>query len=227
MRSITFALAVLGVAITADAQQRERERRDPPAARASQPPPAVTAPRPPYVVPRPVPPQGMRQSPYPPHARAPFRPQYGYPIYGAYPYSFTPFAERTLTMPAAMVTTGVVQFDITPSTALDYYVDGIFMGTSSQLGNQVETTAGGRRLEVRRAGYKPIAFDVRIAEGSITMFRGTLEPIAEVPGVPPPAIGGRTLYVIPGCYFGNIRPQQADLRQGCDLAAMKVRTPPQ
>jgi len=120
-----------------------------------------------------------------------------------------------------------VQLEITPSTALEYYVDGVFMGTSSHLGNQIEMTAGGRRIEVRRAGYKPITFDARIAEGSVTVFRGALEPIAEVPEAAPAAIGGRTIYVIPGCYFGNVRPQQADLRQGCDIAAMKVRTPPQ
>ena len=38
------------------------------------------------------------------------------------------------------------------------------------------------RIEVRRAGYKPITFDVRVAEGSVTTFRGTLEPIARALG---------------------------------------------
>lgn len=230
MRYIALALVVLSFTLTADAQQRERQRRDPPATRASQPPPPETPPRLPYIVSRPLPPQGMRQSPYPPDARPRYRPQYGYPVYGGYgwPYMAEEYVERRrYPENVEMTTTGVVQLEITPSTGLEYYVDGVFMGTSSNLGNQIETTAGGRRIEVRRAGYKPITFDVRVQEGSVTMFRGTLEPVAEVPDVAPRAIGGRTLYVIPGCYVGNVRPQQADLRKGCDLAAMKVRTPPQ
>jgi hypothetical protein len=31
-----------------------------------------------------------------------------------------------------------------------------------------------------------------------------------------------TLYVIPGCYAGNVRPEQAALPKGCDAAKVKT-----
>lgn len=44
---------------------------------------------------------------------------------------------------------------------------------------------------------------------------------------PPPAIatGSRTLYFIPGCYLGNVPPDQSRLREGCDLSNLKIHTP--
>ena len=54
-------------------------------------------------------------------------------------------------------------------------------------------------------------------------------PVIEVEVAPPPPIvvptGSRTLYVIPGCYLGNVPPDPSRLRQGCDLSNLKIHTP--
>lgn len=46
---------------------------------------------------------------------------------------------------------------------------------------------------------------------------------------PPPAyvapIGSRTLYVIRGCYLGNVMPEAGRLPAGCDLAQLKIYPP--
>lgn len=55
-------------------------------------------------------------------------------------------------------------------------------------------------------------------------------PPAPVVEVEPPAPfvlanGSRTLYVIPGCYLGNVLPDVDRLPAGCDISRMKIHTP--
>jgi hypothetical protein len=55
------------------------------------------------------------------------------------------------------------------------------------------------------------------------------EPPPAPPEEPPPApvmpTGSRTLYVIPGCYLGNVLPDVSRLPAGCDISRMKTHTP--
>ncbi len=69
-----------------------------------------------------------------------------------------------------------------------------------------------------------------------------VSPVAEPPPAPPAAavepepppplpsvvvpIGSRTLYVIPGCYLGNVPPDAARLPARCDITLLKVFPPP-
>ena len=86
-------------------------------------------------------------------------------------------------------------------------------------------------MEFRAPGYESLVVDARIVPGEAVTYRGALNPIA--PAAPPtPAplppvapAGGLTLYVIPGCYLGNVRPQEARLPEGCDLSRLSIRTP--
>ena len=54
-------------------------------------------------------------------------------------------------------------------------------------------------------------------------------PVIEVPEPPPPPFvaptGSRTLYVIPGCYLGNVKPDLDRLPAGCDISRMKTYEP--
>lgn len=54
-------------------------------------------------------------------------------------------------------------------------------------------------------------------------------PVIEAEVAPPPPFvpptGSRTLYVIPGCYLGNVPPDQSRLRDGCDLSNLKIHPP--
>ncbi len=55
------------------------------------------------------------------------------------------------------------------------------------------------------------------------------EPEVEPEPPPPPPIvlptGSRTIYVIPGCYLGNVPPDTSRLRAGCDVRRMKTYEP--
>jgi hypothetical protein len=116
---------------------------------------------------------------------------------------------------------GVLRLEVTPGTGLDYYVDGVYIGSSSSLGTEFEINAGARQIEIRSRGYKTIAIDLRIDEGRVTTWRGVLEPVAQPQA--PAAAGSRVMYVIPGCYIGNARPAAGSLPAGCDVRKMVTR----
>ena len=159
----------------------------------------------------------------------PFGSYYGVPSYGYGFGYFGPAAEERYersgrderTTPGRVVTTGVLRLEITPASGLEYYVDGLYFGSSSNLGTLLEMNPGPRRIEVRAAGYKPLVFDTRIYAGSETTFRAAMEPL--VPQPPAQATGNRTMFIIPGCYMGNAPPAAGELRAGCDINRLVTR----
>jgi len=124
--------------------------------------------------------------------------------------------------PAAMRTTGILRLDITPATDLNYYVDGMFIGSSSDLGTEFAVNAGGRRIEIRADGYESMIFDARFVPGGTVTRRGALEPLQSMSALPR-ATGSRTMFVIPGCFMGNARPEAAALPKGCDINRLVTR----
>jgi|SRR5687768_16814164 len=153
----------------------------------------------------------------------------GYGSFYAVPYTgFSPYAPGEVESPyvpppatTAATTKGLVRLEITPAVGVEYYADGVFIGQSSQLGTQFEMNAGARQIEVRARGYKSLVFDARIDEGRVTTLRGALEAI-EQPQAPRNP-GSRVMYVIPGCYIGNAKPEQSALPPGCDVKKMITR----
>jgi hypothetical protein len=241
-------LIVLLLPINAGAEQRSRSQRHAPtpSQRPAQPPRAAQA-RP--VIPSSVAPQewqrldmrGNRshsswrrfhqQGKMPPWwfrpgSRNPFYggSYYALPYSGYYPgeeagYSTAPPAEAEA---ASMRTAGTLRLDITPATGLQYYVDGMYIGSSSELGTEFEVNAGARRIEIRAEGYKPVVFDARFVPGGIVTRRGALEPLQDSATLPR-AAGNRTMFVIPGCFMGNARPDPGSLPKGCDIARLITR----
>ena len=67
----------------------------------------------------------------------------------------------------------------------------------------------------------------RIVEVEVPARPEPVEP-APLPREPEPpfvATGDRTLYVIPGCYVGNVPPKDVKLPASCDLAKLTTFTP--
>ena len=145
----------------------------------------------------------------------------------AVPYTgFSPYApaapEAADERPAEVrMPRGVVRVDVIPSTGLEYFVDGVFIGSSSSLGTEFELNAGSRQIEVRARGYKSLVVERHIEDGRVTTLRGTLETIEQPQA--PRSTGSRIMYVIPGCYVGNAKPVQAALPAGCDVRKLVTR----
>jgi hypothetical protein len=150
-----------------------------------------------------------------------------------------PPAESGVTVFTPEPEVGQLRLDVQPADRWQLFVDGAFVGTQEDLGSDIDIQAGPRRIELRAPGYQPLAFDTRIEVGRSITYRGRLEPIQqsalpdpparrETPIAAPPPVapaGSRTLYVIPGCYLGNVMPQKEKLREGCDMSTMKTFTP--
>ena len=124
------------------------------------------------------------------------------------------------------------------------FVDGEYVGTPADLDGQIELAPGTRRIEIRARGFEPLVFDARIVAGRIITYRETLnraggagkarEP-GGAAGKEPPATGSTsptsptspksTFYLIPGCYLGNVHPDQVKLPANCDFSKMITHTP--
>ena len=69
----------------------------------------------------------------------------------------------------------------------------------------------------------------RIVEDRIRAYRESLVPEPPAKTEPAPATpaptGSKTLYMIPGCYMGNVSPKDMKLPAGCDLGKLVTVTP--
>lgn len=136
--------------------------------------------------------------------------------------------------PAPEYTTGLLRLEVEPRALVQIFVDGLYIGTPADLGDEFELRLGARRIELRAPGYRTLIFDTQIVPDRTIVYRGQLEPIttaAPAPQVPqaPQAsqapASSRTIYLIPGCYIGNVAPTADMVRPGCDLSKVITRTP--
>jgi hypothetical protein len=125
---------------------------------------------------------------------------------------------------------GVLRLDVEPRDLIQIFVDGVYIGTPDDVGDDLGLAPGVRHIELRARGFKTLSFDADIVQDRSITYRGQLERDPEAPPPPvvivkPPASGSRTMYVIPGCYLGNVAPTQASLRAGCDLSKLTTIEP--
>jgi hypothetical protein len=182
--------------------------------------PAAAVPQPRCVVNHPVPGVGQHRS------VIYFLPAYGWPyLYEAPAASTGPGsrdASRTLSQPQPH--TGRLRLGVEPRGDQQLYIDGYYVGTPEDFDGEVELEAGPHTLEIRAPGYETLQVNVNIAPGRSITYRETLKatdakPAPEsVPSSTPVAPATpMTGYVIPGCYIGNVPPQDVGLPASCDL----------
>jgi hypothetical protein len=104
------------------------------------------------------------------------------------------------------------------------FVDGYYAGLFSDVAGELILDVGAHTIELHEEGFRDARVDVRIPlDGTIT-YDVTLKPIEAAPlpsaapsaPAPLPAPAPTTIYVVPGCYIGNVPPQQVTLPAGCD-----------
>lgn len=144
--------------------------------------------------------------------------------------------------PDAAIETGRLQLDIRPRDA-QIFVNGEFVGTLEDVGGVLELPEGTHRIEIRASRHEALTLDARIVVGRTITYRNALLPVEEgapTPPVPPaarapksgqepppPARPSQTFYLIPGCYLGNVPPEQVKLPPDCDLSRMITHKPGQ
>jgi hypothetical protein len=129
---------------------------------------------------------------------------------------------------------GALRLDVEPKESLQIFVDGVYIGTPADLGDEIELAPGARRIELRAPGYRTLTFSAEIIDGRYITYRGSLERFPDSPAAPAapaapvaPAApaGSRVMYVIPGCYLGNVSPKNVALPAGCDLSKLTTISP--
>src|SRR5258705_94693 len=103
-------------------------------------------------------------------------------------------------------------------------LDGYCVGTLDDSNGELTLDTGPHQVELRADGYEPLRFNVQVFPDRSITYRTALKPAGAVlapvpevlkpPEVPPPA--RKMIYVIPGCYVGNVPPRDAGLPADCD-----------
>jgi hypothetical protein len=113
-------------------------------------------------------------------------------------------------------------------------VDGYFVGTSLDLDDELRLEAGPHKIEIHAAGFETLVVDVNIAPRRSITYRAALTrsgakapqdtPVADAANATPATPATPMLvYVIPGCYVGNVPPEDARLPPTCDVSRAITR----
>lgn len=184
-----------------------------------------------------------------------FGPQYPFIVGPQYPYAGMTRTEVVVggsAVPGTITVVpepldGTLRLEVEPAEILQVFVDGQYVGTPNDLRGELQLAPGSRRIEFRAPGHKTLTIDAQIVSQRAIVYRATLEPTAPVRVVPSPAPApasarvapaepstpapppapprNRTMYLIPGCYMGNVPPQDLKLPAGCDLSKLTTVTP--
>jgi hypothetical protein len=121
--------------------------------------------------------------------------------------------------------TGRLRLDIRSGVDPQIYVDGYYVGMLSDMSGELTLDIGTHTLELREDGYESLRVDVQISTDGLITYRGELKRLGgtdlPVSGALPDLTGPRpevpptTIYVIPGCYVGNVPPKDAGLPAAC------------
>jgi hypothetical protein len=245
MRIALTVLVVLGLSAASSAQSPESRSKDPePRPTIGLPLPPIGLPLPSIGLP--LPPIGLTPAPardLPPPSRAGrtsgrfggagegrnrrlgptiiyFVPGggWGYPTVGGLPgMSSAPPPEKK--RPG-----GRVRLELQPGVDPQIYVDGYYVGTLDDASGELTVDAGLHKIELRAEGYETLELSVQVPADRPITYRGELKSLDAQPApdpavpapvdVPPPVPA--TIYMIPGCYVGNVPPAEAGLPAGCD-----------
>ena len=160
-------------------------------------------------------------------ARQPFNtnPFKSFPYGGGAYFDGYPDSVQGQLMPPPAI--GLLRFDVTPQSA-QVFVDSFYAGTIADVEAQRVLTlaAGPHRIELRAAGYQPVTFDVRIDPNDTVVYRAALERERTAATAAAKPTGPTRMYVIPGCYAGNMAPRADRLPSGCDIKQVRVIDPP-
>jgi hypothetical protein len=115
--------------------------------------------------------------------------------------------------PESPAAPGRLVVEIEPGAA-EIFADGYYIGTGEDFSGARGgglLTAGPHRIDVSASGFESLTRVINVTPGQSVTVRGSLKVLP-----PPAAVPRTTFYLIPGCYMGNIPPQDAQLPSTCD-----------
>src|SRR5262245_9682059 len=109
---------------------------------------------------------------------------------------------------------GLLRVAVPPGLSAEVYIDGYYAGVVDSLNGELSLDAGLHVLGLRANGFEPIEAGITVPSDDIVTYRAEFEPVrpARVPpadAAPAVPLEHGTIYVIPGCYVGNVAPRDA------------------
>jgi hypothetical protein len=150
----------------------------------------------------------------------------GAPIIFYVPQFVTPIEPPAPAPPAreeieTQLTTGSFVLQVAPATA-QVFVDGYYFGTPGDFDGQRGELAlepGTHRVELVAPGYETETDAVNIAPHQTVSYQNAMKPVAAASPPPPAApVTPKTLYLVPGCYLGDVPPKDVRLPVTCDVS---------
>jgi len=156
-----------------------------------------------------------------------YAPEPGWPyLQESYPFQEPNSPEEplpSLPPPEDFQPTGGLSFDLQAGVNPQIYIDGYYVASLSDVGDELIVDAGPHTLELHQDGFETLRVDVQVPRDRVVTYRGELKSV-NTPAVPerqrvaaaPAAPPRTTIFVIPGCYVGNVVPTNGSLPAGCD-----------
>jgi hypothetical protein len=120
---------------------------------------------------------------------------------------------------------GSVIFRVQPGSA-QVWVDGYYAGSADDFNGSPRTLAldvGPHTIELDEPAHETVRFDVRTVSNEPIVYRRELTRVSVAPPAPIPSTS-TPVYLIPGCYLGNVPPKDAELPATCDPSrAVRLR----
>jgi hypothetical protein len=113
---------------------------------------------------------------------------------------------------------GQLRVEVSPGVVGQVYLDGYYVGTTEDLGRPMDVVSGRHSIEIRADGYQPAQDDIAVAAGRSVTYRApmTRAPEPDRAAAVVESRAPKTFYVIPGCYVGDIRPEEGTVPAACD-----------
>jgi hypothetical protein len=116
---------------------------------------------------------------------------------------------------------GRLRVEVPPGVFGQVYLDGYYVGTTEDLSRPIDVTSGRHSIEIRADGYQAAQDDIAVAAGRAMTYRSLLTHAPDPPAAvsAPPVVESarpKTFYVIPGCYVGDVLPEESTVPAGCD-----------
>jgi hypothetical protein len=140
----------------------------------------------------------------------------------ARPEEVAPAPESTV---APRTARGSLFLQVQPAR-VQVFVDGYYVGTVDDFDGTpgaLMLDAGAHVVELDDPAYEHVRFDVRIDSSQPIIYRREMSPASAQPAAPLTSTSS-PMYSIPGCYLGNVPPNDAGLPATCDPArAIRLR----
>jgi len=120
------------------------------------------------------------------------------------------------------VPSGLLVLDVQPGNA-QVFVDGAYVGTPDEARGEFVIEAGVHRVRIEEPGFEAAMFNVNITANKSMMYSRRLAAV-EAPSLPAAdtPVAAKTFYYIPGCYLGDLPPNDAGLPATCDTSHVQT-----